>query len=235
VLLTPFFLCTIFFWTLLMMLAGLPLSLVSPDWLHNWGRLWARGGLLLAGVRLEIHGTEHTPAGRPLVFMPNHQSSFDILVMYAAIPGQFRWLAKAELFRIPIFGLTMSRAGYISIDRSNRIKALESMKLAAGRIAAGTSVVIFPEGTRTTDGHLLPFKKGGFMLALQSGVDIVPMAIQGSYEVMSKKSLKVRSGTIRVDFFPPVTTSTHSVRELDDLMNQVREPIAAGLAAGRAS
>jgi len=94
--------------------------------------------------------------------------------------------------------------------------------------------VIFPEGTRTPDGQLLPFKKGGFMLALQSGVDIVPMAIRGSYEVMSKNSLRVRSGTIRVEFLPPHTTSDRSVRDLEELMQQVREPIAAALAAGQA-
>jgi len=218
-----------FLWTLLMMLAGLPLSLISPDWLHNWGRLWAHGGLRLAGVRLSVRGTEHIPADRSAIFMPNHASNFDILVMYAGHPGQFRWLAKIELFRIPIFGLTMRRAGYIPIDRSDRRKALVSMGEAAQRIAADTSVIIFPEGTRTPHGRLQAFKKGGFMLARQSGAPIVPVAIRGSYQVMAKHSLRIRPGHITLEFFPPLASNGDQTRPVEELMSAVRQPIAAAL------
>jgi len=226
---TGFFLVFMFLWTLLMMLAGLPLSLISPDWLHNWGRWWAHGGLLLAGVRLKVSGTEHIPGDRPAIFMPNHASNVDILVMYAGHPGQFRWLAKVELFRIPIFGLTMRRAGYIPIDRSDRRKAIVSMGEAARRIADDTSVIIFPEGTRTPDGRLQPFKKGGFMLARQSGVRIVPVAIRGSYQVMAKHSLRIRPGRIELEFFPPVESDGEPTRPVEALMDEVRRPIAAAL------
>lgn len=226
---TTFFFLTFLPWTLLMMLTGLPLSLVSPDWLHNWARLWGRGGLLLAGVRIEVLGLDQVPKDVPVIFMPNHQSNFDILALLAGVPRQFRWLAKAELFRIPIFGLTMRRSGYIAIDRSDRRKALESMKTAAQRIHQGTSVVIFPEGTRTPDGGLQPFKKGGFMLALQSGACLVPALIHGSYAIMPKNRLRIRPGRIRVEFFPPLPTAGLSVRDLDGLMQGVRTPIARRL------
>jgi 1-acyl-sn-glycerol-3-phosphate acyltransferase len=217
-------------WTLFMMLAGLPLSLVSPDYLHNWGRLWARGGLILAGARLSLHGLKHIPRDRPIILMPNHQSGFDILAMLAGTPIQFRWLAKAELFKIPIFGLTMLRAGYIPIDRSDRRKALVSMRQAADKIGNGTSVTIFPEGTRTPDGTLQPFKKGGFTLALQSGASLVPVAIKGSFEVMSKNSLRLRPGRIEVTFFPAIEVTNRSDSDLKELMELVRAPIARQLA-----
>jgi 1-acyl-sn-glycerol-3-phosphate acyltransferase len=216
-------------WTLFMMLAGLPLSLVSPDYLHNWGRLWARGGLLLAGARLSLHGLNHIPRDQPVILMPNHASNFDILAMLAGTPIQFRWLAKAELFKIPIFGLTMLRAGYIPTDRSDRRKALLSMKAAAQRISDGTSVTLFPEGTRTPNGQLLPFKKGGFVLALQSGVKLVPVAIKGSFAVMSKNSLRLHPGRIDVTYFPPIDISGKTTRDIPDLMEQIRQPIAAEL------
>jgi len=219
-------------WTLIMMLTGLPLSLISPDYLHNWGRLWARGGLILAGARLELHGLQHIPRDQPVILMPNHQSNFDILAILAGTPIQFRWLAKAELFKIPIFGLTMLRAGYIPLDRSGRRKALLSMQEAARRISDGTSVTIFPEGTRSPDGALQPFKKGGFVLALQSGVQLVPVAIKGSFDVMSKNSLKLRSGQIDVTFFPPIDVSDKDHRDIPDLMERIREPIAVNLACG---
>jgi 1-acyl-sn-glycerol-3-phosphate acyltransferase len=230
VLRTIFFFLTFLPWTILMMLTGLPLSLVSPDYLHNCARLWGKVGLLLAGVRLEVHGFQNVPLDRPVVFMPNHQSNFDIPAMLAGVPRQFRWLAKAELFRIPVFGLTMRRSGYIPIDRSDRKKSLVSMKEAAQRIANGTSVVIFPEGTRTADGALQPFKKGGFVLAMQSQACLVPTAILGSYEVMSKRSLRIRPGRIRIEFFPPLETAGRSVRDLEVLMAEVRTPIAERLA-----
>lgn len=222
-------------WTLVMMLAGLPLSFISPDYLHSWGRLWARGGLLLAGARLKLHGLENIPRDQPVILMPNHSSNFDILAMLAATPIQFRWLAKAELFKIPIFGLTMLRAGYIPIDRSDRRKALLSMKEAARRISDGTSVTIFPEGTRSPDGELLPFKKGGFMLAVQSGARLVPVAIKGSFEIMSKNSLRLKPGRIDVSFYPPVDVTGKTAQELPELMEQIRAPIATRLSAESAA
>jgi 1-acyl-sn-glycerol-3-phosphate acyltransferase len=158
--------------------------------------------------------------------MGNHQGNFDIHALSRAIPRTFSWIAKEELFRVPIFGSAMKRAGYIPLDRSDGRKALRSMKLAAERIAAGTSVVIFPEGTRTLDGSLLPFKRGAFLLAVRAGVPIVPFTINGSMERNPRNRLELHPGTINVSFAAPIATA--GVAEAD-LMERVRQAVAAGL------
>lgn len=222
---TLFFYITFIPWTLFVILTGVPVSFLSPDYLHSYARFWAKVGLWLAGVRLTVAGQENLPAGAA-VYMPNHQSNFDILALFAGLPVQFRWLAKEELFRIPLFGFAMRRTGYIAIDRSDRKKAIQSMAEAARRIGEGTSVIVFPEGTRSLDGHLLPFKKGGFMLAIDAAALIVPVAIDGSHEVMPKHSRWIRGGHIRVSIFPAVATAGTTPAGRDELMEAVRRPIA---------
>lgn len=225
---TVFFFATFFPFTLFSILYGLIVSLISADRLHTFARWWARGCLLLAGVNLKVEGAEHLPRHSAVVFMPNHQSNFDIPALFAGLPVQFRWIAKIELFRIPLFGLVMQRTGYIPVDRSDRRKSLESLKEGAQRIAKGTSVVIFPEGTRSDDGTLLPFKKGGFTLAEQAGVPIIPVAIVGSARVMAKHSRTICPGTIRVIICPPLSMSNNLPR--DHVMAAVQSAIAAHLA-----
>ena len=225
---TLFFYIVFIPWTLFVILTGLPLSILSPDYLHAYGRFWARVSLLLAGVRLTVEGHEHLPA-YPVVFMPNHQSNFDILALYAGLPVQFRWLAKEELFRIPLFGIAMRRSGYIPVNRSNHKKAIQSMAEAARRISEGTSVIVFPEGTRSVDGTLLPFKKGGFLLAIDAAAPIVPVAIRGSHDVMPKYSHWIRGGRIRVTIFPAVPTAGTTPAGRDALMEAVRRPIAGAM------
>ncbi|HKL48488.1 MAG TPA: lysophospholipid acyltransferase family protein [Desulfuromonadales bacterium] len=222
-------------WTLFIMITGLPLSFISPNLLHNYGRFWARVCLVVAGVRLEIEGRENIPAEGAHIYMPNHQSAFDILVLFAGLPDQFRWLAKHELFKIPLFGLCMRQCGYIPINRSDRKKAVASMNKAAQRIHDGTSVVIFPEGTRSENGNLLPFKKGGFIMAMQAQVPIIPVAIDGSCKVHRKHSMRVKPGTIRTTIFPPIPTEGLNPSHRDDLMEQVRQQISRGLSAERSS
>jgi len=230
---TIFFFATFIPWTMFIILTGIPVSFVSPDYLHTYARFWARIGLRLAGIRLTVEGREHLPADGAVIYMPNHQSNFDILALYAGLPGQFRWLAKEELFHIPLFGLAMRRTGYIAIDRSDRRKALVSMAEAARRIVAGASVIVFPEGTRSPDGRLLPFKKGGFMLALQSQAPIVPVAIDGTLQIMPKHSRRIRGGEIAVRIFPTVETAGKKAADRDALMAEVRRPIAEALGEKR--
>ncbi len=216
-------------WTLFVIVTGVPLSFISPDWLHAYARIWARFGLALIGARLQLEGIDNIPKDRPVIFMPNHQSNVDILALFAGIPVQFRWMAKEELFRIPLFGYAMARTGYIAIDRSDRRKAARSVSVAARRIAAGTSVVIFPEGTRTEDGNLLPFKKGGFLLALSAQTPIIPVAISGSREIMPKSSFRFRRGDIRITFLPEVPTEGLPTAAREALIARVRQPIAQSL------
>ena len=193
---------------------------------HACARFWSRGLLSAARIRLAVDGLEQVPMDGPVVYMGNHQGNFDINALSLAIPRQFSWIAKEELFRYPIFGAAMRRAGYIPLDRSDGRKALKSIKQAADRIASGTSVVIFPEGTRTVDGSLLPFKRGAFILAAKAGVPIVPFTINGSRAINPRNRMELYPGTIRVSFSAPITTA--GVPETE-LMAQVREAIAAKL------
>lgn len=227
---TFFFLVTFFPFTLLSIGYCLISALIGGEnSLHNSARLWARGCLWLGGVRLTILGVENLPAQGPVVYMANHQGNFDIPALFSALPSQFRWLAKAELFRIPLFALTMRRAGYIPVERQDRRLAIQSMNAAAQRVASGTSIMIFPEGTRSPDGRLLPFKKGGFSLALQAQAPIVAIAIDGSGALMVKDSLRIRSGEIRIEIFPAIATAGLTVADREALMVKVEEQIASAL------
>lgn len=158
----------------------------------------------MAGVKLHVTGLENIPSGGPVVFASNHASQFDIPVLYLALGVQFRFLVKKELFSIPLFGTAMRRAGYIPIDRSGGRAAVLSLKKAAQRIKEGTSIVVFPEGTRSPDGRLQPFKAGGMQLAIQAGCPIVPVAISGSHEVLPKGSLTLKPGLITVAIGKPI-------------------------------
>ena len=215
--------------TLFIILTGLPISLLSPDYLHNWARVWGRISLFLAGARLQVDGGEHLDPEQAVIYMANHQSQLDILALFAGLPGQFRWMAKEELFHIPLFGLAMRRSGYIPVNRGNHREAMRSMAAAAQRIATGTSVVVFPEGTRSDDGHLLPFKKGGFMLALHSQVPIVPVAIRGSNRLLPKGTHVLRGGEIQVEILPVIPTAGLSGADRDRLMDQVHEVLQGAL------
>ncbi|CAG0965821.1 1-acyl-sn-glycerol-3-phosphate acyltransferase [Geobacteraceae bacterium] len=218
------------FFSMLAMIGGLIDS--KGGFAHRCALGWSRVGLMMAGVRLRVSGTELVPAGGPVIFMGNHQGNFDILVLSRAIPRRFSWLAKEELFRIPLFGAAMRRAGYIPVDRSDGRKALRSLNAAAQRIMSGTSVVIFPEGTRTADGSLLPFKKGGFILAERAGVPIVPFTINGSMGVNPRNTVRlVRGAEISVRFGALIPTSGDGALKGQPLMDQVRDAIQAGLEA----
>mgnify|MGYP001089399499 CR=1 FL=1 len=197
---------------------------------HRCALLWSRGGLLCAGVRLEVEGAELIPRDQPLIFMGNHQSNFDIMALFLAVPLRFNWLAKEELFKVPVFGHSMKRAGYIPINRGDGRDSLRSLERAAKLIRRGTSVAIFPEGTRSTDGRLLPFKRGGFILAAKAGVTIVPFTINGSREINPPDNFVfLRPGTIRISFSPPLPAGEKRGEQQGQLMERVRAAIAAGL------
>ena len=173
---------------------------------HLVGRFWARSILWVSRAKVLVEGLGHIDPGVAYVYMANHQSMFDILALLGYLPVQFRWVAKKELFRIPIFGYSMSRVGYISIDRSNRQSAIQSLREAAQRIAQGVSVVVFPEGTRSSDGQIKSFKKGGFYLAADSERPIVPVVIWGTRQVMPKGKLSIRPGPIVLSINRPIDT-----------------------------
>lgn len=178
----------------------------SGNWIHRLGRLWARIIIRTSGVKIEIQGHGHIPAGKPVIFACNHASQLDIPIVHEALPVQFRFVVKKELFKIPLFGFALHHAGYIPIDRSGGKAALRSVQEAAERVKKGTPIVIFPEGTRSPDGRLMPFKVGGILIAIKAGCPIVPVAISGSHQVLPKGSIMVHPGRIKVTFGLPVQT-----------------------------
>lgn len=193
-------------------------------------RLWARFGLALNHTPVELRGVENLPDG-PFILMSNHQSNFDILALIAKIPRRIYWIAKKELFDIPVFGSSMRRGGYIPLDRSDGRKALKSMDNAAAIIRQGSSVVMFPEGTRSRDGHLLPFKRGGFMLAVRAGVPVIPVTINGSGTVNPGGRVELFSGRITVTLHPRVTVPEGLKKGAAEewMMETVRSVITSGL------
>jgi len=192
---------------------------------HKVANLWSRILLFICATKVEVIGRENILRGKPQVFMANHQSDFDILILLAHVACQFRWIAKKELFAIPVFGKAMKSAGYIEIDRQNHEKAMQSLDLAALRIRQGKSVMTFPEGTRSHNGEIKAFKQGTFYLAIQSGVPIVPITIIGSGDIMPKRSLKVKPGKIKLVIDKPISVKGYTLEDRQELINRVRQVI----------
>ena len=201
----------------------------SGDLVLALARLWSRVILGVPGVKLEVKMRAPLEPGRPYVFMPNHASMVDIWVVFVAIPASFRFIAKKQLASIPLFGWAMAAGRFIFIDRQNAASARRTMDEASRRIRAGQSVVIFPEGTRTRDGRLLPFKKGGFHLAIDSGAAVVPVAIKGSREVMPRGAALIRAGTVTLEVDAPIPTTGLTTSDRDALIEKVRSRVAAML------
>ena len=164
--------------TVVLSLVALLISLFDKkgEAVHRIVRFWAGLYLKAGGINVSLEGLEHLPP-TPFILMCNHQSALDIYVLLAALPFSFKFVAKRELFLIPFFGWAMKRAGYISIDRDHPRKALKAIEEAARKIRGGANILIFPEGTRSRNGELLPFMKGGFSLALKAGVPVVPVCL----------------------------------------------------------
>ena len=192
---------------------------------HRVACMWAETILMVSHIRVKVIGLSNIDPKQPYIYMCNHQSNFDIPVIMAHLPVQFRWLAKAELFKIPIFSTIMRRAGYISIDRKNRKSSFESLKRAAATIRKGASVMIFPEGTRSLDGSILPFKPGGFVLAVEAGVPLVPIILHGTAKIMPKNQKRITPGQVILEIKPPIETAHYNRKTRDDLMKKVRDII----------
>lgn len=196
---------------------------------HRIAVLWARISLFIGGVKTTIFNQEVLIPGQSYIFAANHRSAFDIPVLLAKLPIQFRWVAKEGYFKIPLFGWAMKRTGYISINRSNPKQAYQSLVQAAQRVSEGTSIVIFPEGTRQATDKLGEFKKGLFTLALKSKKPLVPVAIKGSGRVLSKGQYTITPGTIAIVLGNPIPTEGYQKKDIETLMKKVREAIEENL------
>lgn len=230
----PMFIRTLIVWGI-----GLPVTIIlflvvlisllfdrTGSSVHSIGRLWARIILFLSGVTIDVKGLENILKDSPQLLASNHQGAFDILVLQAYLPIQFRWMAKKSLFKIPIIGWSMKWAGYISIDRAHPGSAYRSLEKAVEMLKGGISVLIFPEGTRSPTGEILPFKRGGFLLATKSRTPVVPISVKGTRGIMARGSVLIRPGRANVVIGRPIL-----VEGLDERMlaERTREEILKGL------
>ena len=202
----------------------------SEQAIHDYvARFWASIILKVCGVEVLIEGAENIDDSSPKIYMSNHQSAFDIFALLGGLPISFRFIMKQELMNIPVFGYASKKAGYIGLERKDPRKAIKSMNYAANRIKNGSSVLIFPEGTRSPDGTLLEFKKGGFHLAVKSECDIVPVSIVGSRAIKRPGSIIIYPGIIRIKIGKPVAVKEFSRHDIDKLMYMTRDAINIGL------
>ncbi|MFQ5743226.1 MAG: lysophospholipid acyltransferase family protein [Acidobacteriota bacterium] len=179
-------------------------------WVHGCARAWGASILAACGVRIEIEGRDQLDADGSYVVMSSHHSLFDIPALLVALPFPFRMLAKASLFRIPFMGWYMSRVGYIPVEREEPRKAHRSLEEAGRKVSSGLSVVVFPEGTRSPEGVLKEFKRGGFHLARAAGVPVVPVAIQNSGRLLPRGSWHADPGVIQVRIGKPIDPTAFS-------------------------
>jgi 1-acyl-sn-glycerol-3-phosphate acyltransferase len=212
---------------------GLPLLLIA--WISGTvGPLYSaaafafRVTFAVAGVRVCSIGEENIPAGACL-FMANHTSALDPLAVFISIPRRISFLAKEELFRIPLLGLAMRRARFISVDRSARESAASSASRAIRQLREGGSVVIYPEGTRSFDGRLLPFRRGAFSIAIRGARPVVPVTVIGAERILARGKRWIRPGQIVVRFHPAIDVSGYAEADRAQLMRRVRAAIAAAL------
>lgn len=191
-------------------------------------RQWSRIMLWAAGVKVTVHGADTLVEGEPHIFVSNHLSWFDIPSLAGYLP-RYKFVAKAQLFAVPVFGPAIRAIGMIPIEREKRKSAFQSYEVAAQKIREGNSVVVYPEGTRGTSYPLRPFKKGPFVLAIAAGVPIVPVLLHGTLEVFGKTSKSVLPGRVDIHLLEPIPTAGLSYDDREKLANDVRDRMAAAL------
>ena len=202
--------------------------------IYDWsGTDWSRDILSAAGTPVVASGLEHIPRDQPVIYASNHSSMFDIWALFATLPGSVRFVAKRELFRIPVLGRAMLAVGHVPIDRTARKRAFEAYDEAARMIRGGTSVVVFPEGTRSRTGELLPFKNAPFGLAIAAQVPIVPVYVHHTFEILPKGAWRLRPRPIRLVVGQPIPTAGLRPEDRERLRDAVRAAMVALQAKAR--
>ncbi|MEW6528009.1 MAG: lysophospholipid acyltransferase family protein [Spirochaetota bacterium] len=192
---------------------------VTGNLAFNISKIWAWTMLIVTGVRVHIKGREKIKEGMQYVIISNHQSQYDILALVTSLKMQFRWVIKKELLYIPLFGWALYAAKNVFIDRSNREKAIASINKAVNRLPQGVSILVFAEGTRSKDGSLQKFKKGGFTIAIERKMPILPVVVKGSRKILPKGSLIFHSGNIEVVVCNPIPVDQYTHESIEELIN----------------
>ncbi len=187
--------------------------------------LWSPVLLWAGGAQMVIHGQENVDPKRPTIYVANHQSTLDIPALFVAVPANFRYVAKSQLKWVPFIGWYLWFAGHIFVNRSNRQAAISSLQAAGRKIRGGTSIFLYPEGTRSPEGRILPFKKGPFALALEARVPICPVTIEGTRKIMPKNSWNIVPGPVHVKIGKPIDTSGFAAEDREGLARAIREMI----------
>ena len=202
----------------------------SPALLYGLARLGIRVALFLAGTRIVVEGRDLLGDHRNTVIVANHVSHLDAPVLLQALGVDFRAVAKKEVFYVPFFNSVLRFAGFIEVDRADRVQATRAIARAVDALKGGACFLIFPEGTRSRTGALGPFKKGGFVVGMDAGSRIVPVALQGTGELMPRGGFRIRPGTVRVRVLDPVSAESYSYGDRDALVAEVRRRMAEALA-----
>ncbi len=227
----PFFLVFLILNTLILGMAVIVLSLIDGkgNLGHYIGKFWSLFNLHLTGTRLTVKGREKIEREKPYIVMSNHQSLLDVLALIGRIPLQIRWIVKRELRKIPVFGYALERMGHIYIDRGDHENAYRGLDVAAEKIRGGTSVIIFPEGTRSRDGRLMRFKKGGAYLAIKSGVSLLPVTVNGGRFALPKGTMALMPGKMEIIVGDPIDPTQYGEKGPEELMDDVKSAIEKNL------
>ena len=209
---------------------GLALLTGSPAAMYALGRFGIRVALVLAGTKIEVGGKERLRDHRNTVIVANHVSHLDAPVLLQALGVDYKAVAKKEVFKLPVLGAVLRLAGFIEVDRADRTQATRAIARAVAALKGGDCFLIFPEGTRSRTGELGPFKKGGFVVAMDAGSRIVPVVLRGTRELMPRGGFRIRPGTVRVGVLDPVTAESYSYGDRDALVAEVRRRMAEALA-----
>lgn len=193
------------------------------------GVVWARFNSFITPMFVKVIGTENIDPRQSYVVVANHQSQYDIFVVYGWLPIDFRWVMKMELRKVPILGYYCYKAGHIYVDRSNSRAAIESINAAKSKMQNGTSVMFFPEGTRSVTGQLLEFKKGAFKFALDLGLPVLPVTIIGTKEILPANSIGLFPGNAKMVIHRPIDIAGYTEKNIEKLMDRAKQSIQQGL------
>jgi 1-acyl-sn-glycerol-3-phosphate acyltransferase len=202
-------------------------TLVNPEWASRvFAVTWAKTLAYLTPVRVTVEGGEHAHRGQSYVVVINHQSQYDILVVYGWLELDLKWVIKQELRKMPGIGLGCEKAGHIFVDRRNPKQASKAIREALARLGNGVGILFFPEGTRSQDGHLLPFKKGAFRLSNEQEIPILPVTLVGTRDILPARSLKPFPGSVRMVIHPTIMPQG---KDVDQLMEETRSAISSAM------